>query len=70
MGLGHSSSLSIGDDSSVVAGSGQTSGAFDRLAEVDLQDAPREPPLPLNKGKGRIDEIKYPGGSEYLRSAV
>ena len=27
-------------------------------------------PFPLNKGKGRIDEIKCPGGSEYLRSAV
>ena len=29
-----------------------------------------EPPFPLNKGKGRIGEIKYPGGSEYLKSAV
>ena len=28
------------------------------------------PPFPLNKGKGRIYEIKYPGGSKYLRSAV
>ena len=60
----------IGGDSSVVAGSGRTGGAFDRLTGVDLRDAPREPPFPLNKGKGRIDEIKYPGGSEYLRSAV
>ena len=24
----------------------------------------------MNKGKRRIDEIKYPGGSEYLKSAV
>ena len=24
----------------------------------------------MNKGKGRIDEIKYPGGSEYLKSVV
>ena len=30
----------------------------------------QEPPFPLDKGKGRIDEIKYPGGSEYLKSAV
>ena len=29
-----------------------------------------EPPFPLNKGKGRIDEIKYLGGSEYLKFAV
>ena len=24
----------------------------------------------MDKGKGRIDEIKYPGGSKYLKSAV
>ena len=24
----------------------------------------------MDKGKGRIEEIKYPGGSEYLKSAV
>ena len=24
----------------------------------------------MNKGKGKIDEIKYPGGSEYLKSVV
>ena len=68
MGLGHSSSLRIGGDSSIAAGSGRTSGASDHSAEVDLQDAPEEPPFPLNKGKGRIDKIKYPGGSEYLKS--
>ena len=37
---------------------------------VALQDAPGEPPLPLGKGKGRIYEIKYPVGLEYLKSAV
>ena len=70
MGSGRSSSLRIGGDSSVVVGSGWTRGASDRSAGVDLRDAPWEPPFPLNKGKGRIDEIKYPGGSEYLKSAV
>ena len=70
MGPGRSSSLLIGGDSSVVARSGRTSYVSDRLAEVDLRDAPGGPPFPLNKGKGRIDEIKYPGGSGYLRSAV
>ena len=70
MGPGHSSSLRIEGDSSVVAGSGRTDGASDRSAGVDLRDAPREPPFPLNKGKGRIDQIKYPGESEYLRFAV
>ena len=63
MGPGRSSSLRIGGDSSVVAGSGRTGGASDRSVGVDLRDAPGEPPFPLNKGKGRIDEIKYPEGS-------
>ena len=70
MGPGRSSSLRIGGDSSVAAGSGRTGGASGRSVGVDLRDAPGEPPFPLNKGKGRIDEIKYPGGSEYLKSAV
>ena len=70
MGLGRSSSLRIGDDSSVVSGSRRTGGESDRLAMVALQDAPEEPPFPLGKDKDKIDEIKYPRGSEYLRSAV
>ena len=70
MGPGHSSSLHIRGDSSVVPDSEQTGGASDRLAVVALRDAPGEPPLPLGKGKGRIDEIKYLVGSEYLKSAV
>ena len=70
MGPGRSSSLSIGGDYSVADGSGWTSGAFDCSAGVDLQDASGVPPFPLNKGKGRIDEIKYPEESEYLKFAV
>ena len=67
---GRSSSLRIGGDSSAVVGSGRTGGASDRSTGVDLQDALGEPPFPLDKGKGRIDQIKYPGESEYLKSAV
>ena len=37
---------------------------------VVLRDAPGEPPSPSGKGKGKIDEIKYPMGSEYLKSVV
>ena len=70
MGPGRSSSLRIGGDSSVAAGSGRTGGASDRSIGVDLRDAPGEPPFPLNKDKGRINEIKYPGGSEYLKFVV
>ena len=70
MGLGRSSSFRIGGDSLVSASSGWTGGASDRSTGVDLQDAPEGLPFPLNKGKERIDEIKYPGGSEYLKSTV
>ena len=70
MGPGRSSSLRIAGDSLVVAGSGQTRGTLDRSAVVEHRDAPEAPPLPLDKGKGRVNLIKYPGGSEYLKSAV
>ena len=63
MGPGRSSSLCIGGDSSAVASSGQTKGASDRSAVVELRNAPRALPLPLDKGKGRVNLIKYPGGS-------
>ena len=67
MGPVRSSSLRIGHDSNVVFDSGQASGASDRLDGVAFRDAMGEPPLPLDKGKGRIDEIKYLVGSEYLK---
>ena len=70
MGLGRSSSLHIRGDSSAAAGSGRTGDASDRSIGVDLRDAPRVPPFPLDKGKGRVDQIKYPGGSEYLKSVI
>ena len=70
MGPVRSSSLGIGGDSSAVFGSERTGGASDSLNGVILRNAPREPPFPLDKGKGRIDEIKYPRGSKYLKSAV
>ena len=70
MGLGRYSSLHIGGDSSTIPDSGRIGGESDRLDVVVLRDAPGEPPLPLGKGKGRINEIKYPVGSEYLRSVV
>ena len=70
MGLGRSSSLRIGGDSSVVADFGRTRGTFDYSTAVGLRNAPSALPLPLDKGKGRINLIEYPGGSEYLKSDV
>ena len=62
IGSGRSSSMHIGGDSSAVSSSGRTGGVFDRSAGVELRDAPGAPPFPLDKGKGRVDLIKYPGG--------
>ena len=70
MGPGRSSFLCIGGDSSTESGSRRTGGESNRLAMVVLRDAPGEPPSPLGKGKGKIDDIKYHVGSEYLKSAV
>ena len=70
MGPSLSSSLGIGGDPFTVSDSGRTGGASDRLTEVVLRDASGEPPVPLDKGKGRIEEIKYLRGSKYLKSAI
>ena len=70
MGPGRYSSLLIGSGSSAVANPGRTRGASDRSALDERRDAPRAPPLPLDKGKGRINLIKYLGGSDYLKSFV
>ena len=70
MGPGLSSSLRIGGGTSTIVSSGRTGGASDRSAGVELRDAPGAPPFPLDKGKGKLNLIKYPGGSEYLKSAV
>ena len=70
MGPGRSSSLRIGGDPSTVSGSARTRGASDRSAANECQNARGAPPLPLDKGKGRVNLIKYPGGSEYLKSVV
>ena len=70
MGPGGSSTLRIGGDSSAEYGSRRTGGESNRLAMVVIRDAPGEPPSPLGKGKDKIDDIKYPVGSEYLKSAV
>ena len=70
MGPGRSSSLRIGDDSSVVAGSGRAGDASSRSAVVESRNVVGAPPLPLDEGKEKINLITYPRGSDYLKSAV
>ena len=70
MGHSRSSVLRIGSDSTEASSSGRTGGESDSLAVVVHRVAPREPAFPLDKGKGKISEIRYPSGSEYLRVAI
>ena len=70
MGPGHSSVLRIGSNPTEASSLGLSSGESDSLAVVVHRVAPEEPPFPLGKGKGKINEIRYPSGSEYLRAAI
>ena len=70
MGLSRSSSLRIGDDPSAGADSGRARDVPVRSAAAGPQNAPEAPLLPLGKGKRKINLIKYPRGSDYLKSVV
>ena len=70
MGPGRSSSLRIRGDSSAVADSGQTRSTSYSSTAVELRNVPGALALPLDKGKGKINLIEFPEGSEYLKSAV
>ena len=70
IGPGRSSILRIGSNPAEASSSGRTSRDSDSLAVVVHRVAPGEPPFPLDKGKGKINEIMYPSGSEYLRAAI
>ena len=70
MGPGRPSSLRIGDDSSVVVGTGRAGGASGCSTISEPQNAAEVLPLPLGEGKEKINLITYPGGSDYLKSAV
>ena len=70
MGPSRSSILCIGSDSTEASSSGWTGGESDSLAVVVHRVASGEPAFPLDKGKGKISEIRYPSGFEYLRDAI
>ena len=70
MGLGRSSVLRIGSNPVKASNSGRTGRESDSLAVVVHRVASGEPPFPLDKSKGKINEIRYPSGSEYLRAAI
>ena len=70
IGPGRSSVLRIRSNPTEASGSGRTGGESDSFAVVVHRVAPREPPFPMGKGKGKISEIQYPSGPEYLRAAI
>ena len=70
MGPGLSSVLSIGSNLAEASSSRRTDGGNDSLAMVVHRAALGQPPFPLDKGKGKINDIRYPSGSKYLRAAI
>ena len=70
MGPGRSSVLRIGSNPAEVSSSGRTDGGNDSLTVVVHRATPGEPHFPLDKGKGKINEIRCPSGSEYLGAAI
>ena len=70
MGSSRSSSLRIGDDPSADAGSGRGRDVPVRSTAAGPQNALEAPPLPSGKGKKKINLIRYPKGSDFLKSAV
>ena len=57
MGLGRSSVLRIGSNPAEASSSGRTDRGKDNLAVVVHRAAPGEPHFPLDKGKGKLNEI-------------
>ena len=70
MGPGRSSILRIGSNPVEESSLGRTGGKSDSLAVVVHWVASGEPPFHLDKGKGKINDIRYPSGSEYLRATI
>ena len=68
--LNRSSGLHIGGRPAKKFESRRTYEGSGNLAAVVDRAPPVGHPSPPAKGKGKISEIKYPGGSEYLRAAV
>ena len=69
-GLSRPFSLCRGGSSTEGSDLGQIGGGFGRPAIVVDRVPLVGPPSPHGKGKGKVSEIKYPGGSAYLRAVV
>ena len=63
MGPGRFSVMRIGSNLVEASSSGRTDGGYDNLAVVVHRATPGERPFPLDKGKGKLNEIRLPSGS-------
>ena len=70
MGPSRSSILRIGSNHFEASSSGRTDGGYDNLAVVVHRATPGERPFPMDKGKGKLNEIRLPSSFEYLRAAI
>ena len=70
MGPGRSYVLGIGSNLAEASNLGRTDGGYDNLDVVVHRVAQGECPFPLDKGKGKLNEIRLPSGSEYLRAVI
>ena len=69
-GPNRSSGLRIGRSSTDEPGLGQIGEGSGCPAFVVVCVPPTGPPSPSGRGKNKVNEIRYPGGSDYLRAAV
>ena len=60
MGHDRSSILRIGSNPAEESSLGRTDEGYDNLAVVVHRAAPGERPFPLDKGKGKLNEIRLP----------
>ena len=69
---GHNRSygLRIGGSSTNEPGLGQIGEGSGHQAFVVNRVSPTGPPSSSGKGKNKVNEIRYPGGSDYLRATV
>ena len=70
MGPGRSSVLGIGSNLAEASNLGWTNGGNDNLDVVVHRAAPGEPYFPLDKGKGKLNKIRFHSSSEYLRASI
>ena len=69
-GPNRSSGLRIGGRPAEESESRRTGGGSGSLSVVVNRAPPADHPSPSGKGKGKISEIRYLGGSEYLKAVV